>query len=90
MNGALQTIEVKVDNARANYFRALPLHHSQKELMDKRDNDYSYFTYNLRRSNDFYQALLHHAEHVEVISPETVREAMAEKVRAMAEKYFDL
>ena len=87
MNGPLQTIELKVANARANYFRALPLHHSQKELTDKRDNDFSYFTYELRPSNDFYQALLHHAEHVEVLSPETVREEMATKVRAMAEKY---
>lgn len=86
-NGPLQTIELKVANARANYFRALPLHHSQKELVEKRDKDYSYFTYELRPSNDFYQALLHHAEHVEVLSPELVREEMAEKVRAMAEKY---
>jgi predicted DNA-binding transcriptional regulator YafY len=87
MNGPLQTIELKVVNDRANYFRALPLHHSQKELVEKKDDEHSYFTYELRPSNDFYQALLHHAEHVEVISPETVREEMAEKVRAMAEKY---
>lgn len=89
-NGPLQTIEVKVANARANYFRALPLHHSQQELEDKRDKEFSYFTYELRPSNDFYQALLHHAEHVEIISPESVREEIAEKVRAMAEKYSDL
>ena len=87
MNGPLQTIELQVANARANYFRALPLHHSQKELVEKKDDEYSYFTYELRPSNDFYQALLHHAEHVEVISPKEVREAMATKVRAMAEKY---
>lgn len=86
-NGPLQTIEIKVANARANYFRALPLHHSQKELEEKGDKGYSYFTYELRPSNDFYQALLHHAEHVEVLAPETAREAMAKKVRAMAEKY---
>lgn len=87
MNGPLQTIELKVTNARANYFRALPLHHSQKELVEKKDDDYSYFTYELCPSNDFYQALLHHAEHVEVLSPTTVREEMAKKVLAMAEKY---
>ena len=87
MNGPLQTIELQVANARANYFRALPLHHSQKELVEKKNDEYSYFTYELRPSNDFYQALLHHAEHVEVISPEEVRKEMAEKVGAMAEKY---
>ena len=88
-NGEFSTIEVKVDCERANYFRALPLHHTQNELVDKRDKDFSYFTYELRPSNDFYQALLHHAEHVEVLSPETVREEMAEKVKAMAKKYKD-
>ena len=87
MNGPFQTIELKVDNDRAHYFRALPLHHSQKELVEKKDDEHSYFTYELRPSNDFYQALLHHAEHMEVLSPMTVREEMAEKVRAMAEKY---
>lgn len=87
MNGPLQTIELQVDNDRAHYFRALPLHHSQKELVEKKDDEHSYFTYELRPSNDFYQALVHHAEHVEVISPQEVREEMAEKVRAMAEKY---
>ena len=84
-NGPLQTIEVKVANARANYFRALPLHHSQQEI--ERNAEYSIFTYELRPSNDFYQILLHNAEHVEVLSPETVREEIAKKVSAMAEKY---
>ena len=87
MNGPFQTIELKVDNDRAHYFRALPLHHSQKELVEKKDDEHSFFTYELRPSNDFYQALLHHAENVEVISPKEVREEMAKKVRAMAEKY---
>ena len=84
-NGPLQTIEVKADNARANYFRALPLHHSQQEI--ERNAKYSIFTYELCPSNDFYQILLHNAEYVEVLSPETVREEIAKKVWAMAEKY---
>lgn len=84
MNGELSTIKVKVDAARANYIRALPLHHSQEE---EQHEAYSIFTYELRPSNDFYQALLHHAEHVEVLSPPTVREEMAKKVKMMAEKY---
>ena len=85
MNGEFQTIEVKVDADRANYFRELPLHHSQKETVFKKD--YSIFTYELRPSIDFYQALLHHGVHIEVLSPPNVREEFAEIVRAMAEKY---
>ncbi len=84
MNGALSTIKIKVDAARANYFRALPLHHSQEE---EQHEDYSIFTYKLRPANDFYQALLHEGELLEVLEPTEVREAMAKKVRAMAEKY---
>lgn len=88
MNDEYQTIEVKVDaKKRANYFRALPLHHSQEELLEKGDKDYVYFTYKLRPSEDFYQALLHHGEHVEVLSPDSVRKKMAAKVKAMAERY---
>lgn len=84
MNGALSTIRIKVDAARANYFRALPLHHSQEE---EQHEGYSIFTYKLRPANDFYQALLHEGELLEVLEPIEVRKTMAEKVRAMAEKY---
>ena len=84
MNGALSTIKIKVDAARANYFRALPLHHSQEE---EQHESYSIFTYKLRPANDFYQALLHEGEFLEVLEPIEVRKEMAEKVRAMAEKY---
>lgn len=85
MNDEFQTIEVKVDADRANYFRELPLHHSQKETVFEKDH--SIFTYELRPSNDFYQALLHQGAHVEVLSPPKVREDFAKMVRKMAEKY---
>lgn len=84
MNGAFSTIKIKVDAARANYFRALPLHHSQEE---EQHDEYSIFTYKLRPSIDFYQALLHHGAHVEVLSPPNVREEFAKIARKMAEKY---
>lgn len=84
MNGALSTIKIKVDAARANYFRALPLHHSQEE---EQHEDYSIFTYKLRPANDFYQALLHEGEFLEVLEPAEVRETMKEKIGEMAERY---
>ncbi len=84
MNGEFSTIKVKVDAARANYIRALPLHHSQEE--DQHD-EYSIFTYKLRPANDFYQALLHEGELLEVIEPVDVREAMKKKIKAMAGRY---
>ena len=79
-------IEIKVDKDRAKYFRSLPLHHSQKEEKE-RNKDYTIFTYDLYPTNDFYQALLHEAEHLEVLSPTNVREEMKAKIQAMAKRY---
>ncbi len=84
MNGALSTIKMKVDAARANYYRALPLHHSQEE---EQHEDYSIFTFRLRPANDFYQALLHEGELLEVLEPAEVREAIKEKIKKMDERY---
>ena len=81
----LEHIEIKVENDRAKYFRSLPLHHTQQEK--EHTEDYTIFTYDLYPTNDFYQALLHEAEHVEVLAPANVRETMKEKIRAMAERY---
>lgn len=84
MNGELSTIKVKVAAARANYIRALPLHHSQEE---EQYDEYSIFTYKLRPANDFYQALLHEGEFLEVLEPAEVRDAMKEKIGEMMKRY---
>ena len=84
MNGEFSTIRVKVDADRANYIRALPLHHSQEE---EQHEAYSIFTYKLRPANDFYQALLHEGEFLEVLEPAEVRGAMKKKIGEMAERY---
>ena len=81
----LEHIEIKVDKDRAKYFRSLPLHHTQQET--ENTENYTVFTYDLYPTNDFYQALLHEAEHIEVLAPANVRKAMKAKIRAMAEKY---
>ena len=78
-------IKLKVDVDRARYFRELPLHHSQKE--ENESTTFSIFTYHLIPANDFYQALLHHGPHVEVLAPESARNKMKELIREMAEKY---
>ena len=81
----LEHIEIKVEKDRAKYFRSLPLHHTQQEK--ERTKRYTIFTYDLYLTNDFYQALLHEAEHVEVLAPANVREKMKEKIGKMAERY---
>jgi hypothetical protein len=86
-NDPFTEIKIKVNAKRANYFRTLPLHHSQKELSENDDKDYAYFTYELCPGNDFYQALLHHGPLVEVLAPESARNKMKELIREMGKNY---
>ena len=60
-------IELKVYGTKRDYFRTLPLHHSQKEI--KTDEDYSIFQYYISPTYDFIQEILSHGYEVEVVSP---------------------
>ena len=70
----VQIISLKVKSRQANYLRALPLHHSQKE--EERNEKYSVFSMYLKPSFDFRQEILSMGEDVEVIAPLSFREEM--------------
>lgn len=59
-----------------SYIRALPLHHSQKEV--ENTPDYTIFSYNIRPTFDFRQELLSHGAEVEVLAPQWFRDEIAE------------
>jgi hypothetical protein len=80
-----QTVEIKVYHGQNNYLRALPLHHSQKEI--ESTDTYSIFSYYMKPSYDFRQELLSHGADIEVLSPEWFREEMAAQARGMDELY---
>lgn len=65
-HGDVKDIKLKVDSRQAKYFRALPLHPSQQEMIH---DTYSIFTYRMKISADFVQELLSHGPRVTVISP---------------------
>ena len=67
-----EIIELKVYGTQREYFRTLPLHHSQEEI-DSSD-DYSVFRYYLAPTYDFIQEILSHGYNVEVKSPVHLRE----------------
>jgi hypothetical protein len=71
---AVQNISLKVKSRHANYLRALPLHHSQKE--EGRNEKYSVFSMYLKPTFDFRQEILSMGEDVEVIAPQSFREEM--------------
>ena len=67
-----ETIDLKVYGTQKEYFRTLPLHHSQKEV--EMEKDYSVFRYYLSPTYDFLQEILSHGCEVEVLSPGHLRD----------------
>lgn len=66
-----EIVDLKVYGTQREYFRTLPLHHSQKEV--ETENEYSVFRYYLSPTYDFVQEILSHGCEVEVLSPEHLR-----------------
>ncbi|HPW66381.1 MAG TPA: WYL domain-containing protein [Salinivirgaceae bacterium] len=80
-----ETVEVKVYNNQRKYFETLPLHHSQTLI--EGNSEYAMFQYTICPTYDFVQELFMHAENVEVIKPEWLREEFANKVQQMSKMY---
>lgn len=80
-----QLVEVKVGDYQQDYFRSLPLHHSQEEKV--REDDYSIFTFYVRPTFDFVQELLKFGSAVEVIKPMWLRKEMANIAERMVGIY---
>ena len=59
-------MSIKTDSRQAKYLRALPLHHSQQEMIH---DTYSIFNYRLRITPDFVQELLSYGPNIMVIEP---------------------
>ena len=67
------------------YLRSLPIHHSQKELETK--DGHTDFSLRLVPTFDFIQELLLHRDQLEVLTPESLREKVAEIVSRMNDFY---
>lgn len=80
-----EVIKLKVSTKQANYWRSLPLHHSQQEI--ERTKDYSIFELRLCPTYDFLQEILRNGEDVEVLEPLWLRDEIASKIKGMWDKY---
>lgn len=80
-----EKILIKVYGDKCKYFQTLPLHFSQQEI--EKTQTYSVFEYTLCPTFDFRQELLSHGNAVEVLSPLSLREKMAEIVKEMGDIY---
>ena len=90
--GIVAGVERKVENIvirtyaeLPGYLRSLPIHHSQKELETK--DGHTDFSLRLVPTFDFIQELLLHRDQLEVISPQSLREEIAEIVTRMNHFY---
>ena len=81
----IEAVHIKVYNNQSQYLRALPLHHTQKEIA--KTDDYSIFEYILRPTYDFKQELLSHGDDIEVLSPAWLREEIKKIAGRMYRRY---
>ena len=77
-------IAIKADPLRAKYLRALPLHHSQSEIIH---DDYSIFYYKMRITPDLVEEILSHGPRLMVLEPPELRAMVTTELRAALEAY---
>lgn len=63
-------VAIRADIRQAKYLRALPLHHTQQEMIH---DDFSIFYYDIQLTPDFLNELLSMGPHISVISPPELR-----------------
>ena len=85
--GTVENIVIRTYDELPGYLRSLPIHHSQQEI--ESNKEYTDFSLRLRPSFDFIQELLLHRDQLEVLSPRTLRDEVAEIISKMKNHYED-
>lgn len=82
--GEVKKVVLKVEQRQAKYFRTLPLHSSQVEMVH---NGFSMFHYTLRLTPDFVQEILSYGPRVTVIEPPELRSMVLSELHRSLENY---
>lgn len=83
-HGEPKRVVIRTDLRQAKYFRALPLHPSQNEMVS---DNYSIFSYTLRLTPDLVSELLSYGPKITVLSPPELRAMMVESLRESMSNY---
>ena len=75
---------MKVEPTQAKYFRALPLHSSQREEVH---DDYSIFTYQMRITYDLKEEIMSHGASVEVLEPNELKTLIRTELEQALKNY---
>lgn len=81
----VETVLLRVDAGQARYVDTKPLHPTQ-EVRERRPA-YTVFAYRLIRNYELESRILAMGEAAEVLQPESLRQALAERARKLAERY---
>lgn len=76
--GRVERVALRVAPRRAKYFRSVPLHHSQSEVIH---DDYSVFYYTIKTTPDFVQEILSYGPDVIVLQPQSLRAHVQQLLR---------
>lgn len=83
----VKTVTLKVTPTQAKYFRALPLHHTQQEMVH---DNYSIFTYQLKLNYELVHEIMALGNAVSVIDPPELRVMVATELRDALSQYDDI
>ena len=77
-------IVLRVEPTQAKYFRALPLHSSQREEIH---DDYSIFSYKMRITYDLKEELMSHGASIEVLEPKELKTLIRTELEQALKNY---
>lgn len=80
-----ERVVLKVYGKQVQFFRSLPLHHSQEEIESQ--EGFSIFTYHLAPDYDFRQDILSFGDKVEVLEPEGLRNCIKVAINNTCSRY---
>lgn len=83
--GTPPSIILRAYDGLGNYYRTLPLHHSQRHTGNTAD--YDEFHLQLHPTPDFIQEILSQGNRIEIIKPESLRDKIRDMLKAAIERY---
>ena len=83
-----ERVVLKVYGKQVQFFRSLPLHHSQEEIESQ--EGFSIFTYHLAPDYDFRQDILSFGDKVEVLEPRLLRDEIMKYVSLILNIYEEI
>ena len=85
-DGDAEDIVIKVTGKRFNYIRTKPLHLSQRIIEEA--EGYAIISINVKVNKELESLILSFGDDMEVISPTSFRDRIAEKIQAMNQRYL--